>query len=176
MLALRWADLDLDTGTANVSEQLADAKTKTLERRKTKRPRSKSTVGLHPATVAALKRRRAVQAAHRLAMGSGWPKASDPVHGDLVFTDPAGRAIHQDLLTTIVTRLSQQAGLPRLTPHGLRHSFATAALKARQPVEVVAARLGNTARVVQGTYAHVIPADDAQLAQVVGDLFREARR
>lgn len=40
------------------------------------------------------------------------------------------------------------------------------------PVEVVAARLGNTPRVVQEVYAHVIPADDAAAAQTVGDLFR----
>jgi integrase len=63
--------------------------------------------------------------------------------------------------------------MPRVTPHGLRHSFATAALKARVPVEVVAARLGNTPRVVQEVYSHVIPADDEAAAQMVGDLFRQ---
>jgi integrase len=55
---------------------------------------------------------------------------------------------------------------------GLRHSFATAALRARVPVEVVAARLGNTPRVVQELYSHVIPADDQAAAQLVGDLCR----
>ena len=39
------------------------------------------------------------------------------------------------------------------------------------PVEVVAARLGNTPRVVQDVYAHVIPADDQSAAQLVGDLY-----
>jgi hypothetical protein len=42
------------------------------------------------------------------------------------------------------------------------------------PVEVVAARLGNTPRVVQEIYSHVIPADDAALAELVGDLYRSA--
>jgi integrase len=92
-----------------------------------------------------------------------------------VFTWPDGRAIHPDVLTRTVERLSIAAGLPRLTPHGLRHSFATAALKARVPVEVVAARLGNTARVVQEVYQHVIPADDQAAAQLVGDLYRAGR-
>ena len=68
--------------------------------------------------------------------------------------------------------LSVEAGLPRLTPHGLRHSFATTALRARVPVEVVAARLGNTPRVVQEVYSHVIPGDDQAAAQFVGDLYR----
>jgi hypothetical protein len=42
------------------------------------------------------------------------------------------------------------------------------------PVEVVAARLGNTPRVVQETYAHIIPADDQAAAQLVGDLYRRS--
>jgi len=65
-----------------------------------------------------------------------------------------------------------EAGLPRITPHGLRHSFATAALTAGVQIEVVAARLGNTARVVQEVYAHALPADDQSAAQLVGDLYR----
>jgi hypothetical protein len=33
-------------------------------------------------------------------------------------------------------------------------------------------RLGNTPRVVQEVYSHVIPADDQAAAQLVGDLYR----
>lgn len=175
MLGLRWADLDLDAGTARIARQLVrNPETKQLEYRPTKRPRSKATVGLHPGTVASLRRRKAQQAAERLTMGAGWP-GPDSVHTDLVFTWPDGRAIDPDTLTGMVARLSVLAGLPRLTPHGLRHSFASAALAARVPVEVVAARLGNTPRVVQEVYAHVIPADDQAAAQLVGDLYRRPR-
>jgi integrase len=176
VLGLRWADLDLEAGSATVVQQLvADPTTKLLALRPTKRPRSKSVVGLHPATVAALRRRKAEQAGERLQMGRGWPGAGTTDH-DLVFTWPDGRAVHPDVLTRTVERLSIAAELPRLTPHGLRHSFATAALKARVPVEVVAARLGNTARVVQEVYQHVIPADDAAAARLVGDLYRGSAR
>lgn len=175
VVGLRWADVDLEAGTAKVSEQIAtNSRTKELSRRRTKRPRSKSTIALHPETVVELARRRKQQAAERLLIGPGWPKTNDPINGDLVFTNAAGLAIHPDTVTKIVARLTVRCGLPRLTPHGLRHSFATAALTARIPVEVVAARLGNTPRVVQETYAHVIPADDAAAAQVVGDLYRSA--
>jgi len=175
VLALRWEDLDLDAGTATVTRQLvADSATKTLTYRRTKRPRSKATIGLHPDTVAVLRRRRVEQAEHRLKMGAGWPAAGSADDG-LVFTWPTGTAIHPDVLTRSIRRLSVAAGLPALTPHGLRHAFASAALAARVPVEVVAARLGNTARVVQEVYAHVIPADDAAAARLVGDLYRATR-
>jgi hypothetical protein len=45
---------------------------------------------------------------------------------------------------------------------------------ARVPIEVVAARLGNTPRMVQEVYQHVIPADDQAAAQLVGDLYRKS--
>jgi integrase len=172
VLALRWADIDLEAGTAQVTRQLvAHPKTKRLEVRPTKRPRSKSVIGLHPETEAALRQRRAQQSEARLKMGAGWPRPGS-LDADLVFTFNDGRAIHPDTLTNIIGRLSERSGLGRLTPHGLRHAFASAALAARVPVEVVAARLGNTPRVVQEVYSHVIPADDQAAAQLVGDLYR----
>jgi integrase len=172
VLGLRWADIDMHAGTATITRQLVEhPESRGLGYRPTKRPRSKATIGLHPSTVAALRRRRVEQSEHRLKMGAGWP-GSDTVYGDLVLTWPDGTAIRPATLTRIIARLSVEAGLPRLTPHGLRHSFATAALRARVPVEVVAARLGNTPRVVQEVYSHVIPADDQAAAQLVGDLYR----
>lgn len=172
-VAVRWTDLDLDAATYTVTRQLVVNKlTGEVEVQPTKRPRDKATISLHPETVAKLKLRRKEQAAHRLLLGPGWPGPDDLAH-NLVFTYADGRLIRPDVLTKVIARMSVKAGLPRLTPHGLRHSFATAALKARVPVEVVAHRLGNTVAVVQQVYAHVIPSDDAATAQLVGDLFRQ---
>jgi integrase len=83
---LRWANVDLEGGTLTITGQLASdpIDSKVLSDRPTKRPRSKSTLGLHPATVASLKRRRSEQAADRLVMGTGWPTTG--VAADLVFT------------------------------------------------------------------------------------------
>ena len=103
-------------------------------------------------------------------MGAGWPRGGVAV--DLVFTWPDGRAMDRKDVSKIIGRLSVAAGLPRLTAHGLRHSYATAALSARVPTELVAGRLGNSARVVQATYQHAIHADDAAAAHLVGDLYR----
>jgi integrase len=172
VLGLHWDDVDLDGGTATLWQQLStDPRSHKVSLRQVKRPRSKSVIGLHPDTVAALRRRQTAHKRDRLRVGAGWPKSGSLDH-DLLFTWPDGRAIHPDVLTRTVARLSVAAGLPRLTPHGLRRSFATAALKARVPIEVVAARLGNTPRVVQETYQRVIPADDQGAAQLVGDLYR----
>jgi integrase len=138
VLGLRWGDVDLDAGTATIRRQLTeDPATGTVTARPTKRPRAKARVALHPSTVAALRRRRAQQGADRLLMRAGWP-GPDSVYADLVFTWPHRRAIRPPTLTRMVARWSVEAGLPRLTPHGLRHSFAMAAISACVPVEVAA--------------------------------------
>ena len=48
--------------------------------------------------------------------------------GDLVFRRPNGEPIHPNRLRSALASACKSAGVPRLTPHGLRHSFATAAL------------------------------------------------
>jgi integrase len=68
-------------------------------------------------------------------------------------------------------RLASSAGLPALTLHGLRHSYATAGLAAGVPVKVMSERLGhaNTA-VTSDLYQHVLPAMDAAAAATVAGL------
>jgi integrase len=165
--------LELEEGTATITRQFViHPGTYEIEVRPTKRPRSKATISPHPETVAKLKRRKAEQAAHRLAMGEGWPGRRrhlpwPRLHVGRWAAHPA-RHPHRHHRPNV-----RGGGAAAAHPHGLRHSFATAALKARVPVEVVAARLGNTVRVVQETYAHVIPSDDEDAAQLVGDPYRQ---
>jgi integrase len=93
---------------------------------------------LDPATVAALRSHHTRQRDERKAWGPGW---SNP--GGLVFTREDGSMIDPRWLTKQFTRLAKAAGLPRLSLHGLRHSYASNALRAGVPVEVVAARIGH---------------------------------
>lgn len=63
-----------------------------------------------------------------------------------------------DSVTHVLPRILEAAGLPRLTPHGLRHGAATLMLSGGAPMRAIADQLGHrnpalTARV----YAHVIP-------------------
>jgi integrase len=70
-----------------------------------------------------------------------------------------------DSVTHALPRLLETRGLPRLTPHALRHGAATLMLADGTPMRVIAEQLGHrnpalTARV----YAHVVP--EAQRAAV----------
>jgi integrase len=67
------------------------------------------------------------------------------------------------------------AGVPSLTFHGLRHFYASALIRAGHSPTAVAARLGNTAAMVLGTYAHLWPDDDDRTRDAVDDLFGSLR-
>ena len=66
---------------------------------------------------------------------------------------------------------SKAAGLPRIRLHDVRHSYATAALKAGISAKVISERLGHASvAFTLQTYSHVIPGMDRDAAATVADL------
>jgi integrase len=89
----------------------------------------------------------------------------------LLFVWPDGRPLHPDTITTLFHRHCKAAGLPRIRLHDVRHSYATAALKAGIPPKVISERLGHaTAAFTLQTYTHVIPGMDESAAATVAAL------
>jgi len=63
-------------------------------------------------------------------------------------------------------RLCVDAGVKRITVHGLRHTCATLMLAGGEPPHVVQKRLGHKNIVITlGTYAHVLPTQPQDAAQ-----------
>jgi Phage integrase family len=72
---------------------------------------------------------------------------------------------------------ARAAGLPTIRLHDVRHSYATAALAAGMPAEVVSERLGHAnIAITMDTYSHVLPGLDAQAAGTVARLILGERR
>jgi integrase len=66
----------------------------------------------------------------------------------------AGRC-RPDAITKGTARIVKAAGLPKLTPHGLRHTFATTGLLAGVDAVFVAKLLGHSSPVITTTiYQH----------------------
>lgn len=89
----------------------------------------------------------------------------------LLFVWPNGNPLHPDTITALFHRLCVEASLPKIRLHDVRHSYATAALKAGIAPKVISERLGHaTAAFTLQTYTHVIPGMDQAAADLVAAL------
>ncbi|HZQ79892.1 MAG TPA: site-specific integrase [Acidimicrobiia bacterium] len=158
LLGLRWLDVDLDDGflavrqtRVSVDYEVAVGTPKT--------ERGNRTVALDPATVAVLREHRARQLEERLAWGPAWTDTG------LVFTREDGTEIHPQRLSQYFRRHTASSGLPPIRLHDVRHSYATALIKAGQPIKVVSQRIGHASpTITMAIYQHVLPSDDVEAA------------
>jgi integrase len=123
LIGIRWSDLDLAAARLQVARQRVKGGGKvTMGAPKTRKGRR--TIALDPATVAALRAHRLVQLGERLAAGPGY------LDDDLVFCHEDGRPFDPDGITQRFARHVREANLPRIRLHDVRHSYATASLRA----------------------------------------------
>jgi integrase len=102
--------------------------------------------------VNALREWKSVQSEQRLRAGDEW------AGGEYVFTTQEGRAYHPSSFDDRLSKLAEAAGLPRLTPHELRHTFASRCLEMGMSVKLVSAMLGHSkVETTQNLYQHIDP-------------------
>jgi integrase len=129
--ALPWEHLDLEAGTIAVwRSDRAGGDTKT--------PRSRRTLKLPEIALAALRERRAVQAADRLKAGELWQDTG------LVFTTTIGTMRDQHNVRREFRQITRAAGLGEdWVPRELRHTFVSIMSAGGVPVEEIARVAGH---------------------------------
>ena len=86
----------------------------------------------------------------------------------LVFHRPDGSALRPETVSASFLRRQKGLDLPRLTIKGLRHTWATLALKKGIHVKVVQERLGHsTVGITINTYSHTSPTLHAEAADLI---------
>lgn len=165
LLALQWADLDLDGGTLRVRRNITEAGGR-LHIGGPKTQAGERTVSLGAKLVAVLRAHRRAQSERRLAAGS-WAGL------DLVFCQDDGQPIAPHTLTIRFKTLARQVpGLPDAHLHTLRHTAATSMLLAGVPPKVVQDQLGHaTLAMTMDLYGHVIASQRDASADAVERLY-----
>jgi integrase len=168
LLALRWADVDLGEKPALTVKRSLVRIQNTLQFAEPKSARSRRRVVLPAAAVAALKRHRAQQLEARLKLGAAWTEA------DLVFPDELGRPMDATrLLRRYWLPFLEQAGLPRVRLHDLRHTAASLLLAEGIHPKVASETLGHSAiGITMDLYSHTLPTLQEQAAEAMDRLFR----
>ena len=157
---LKWSAVDLDNGEITVHDNRVVVNGHARDKEGGKTKNADQTISIDRATVSALRRWREIQNREREFFGSDYHP------GDYVFTREGGSPPHPDTIRQRFDRLAAAAGLTRITFHDLRHSYATAALRAGLNPKVISERIGHAdvAFFLQ-TYAHVLRNDDRDAAE-----------
>jgi integrase len=157
---LSWKDVDLDRGLVRIV-QFATALGYELAPSVGKSADAVRTIELDPHLVAVLQRQRAQQKAEA--------KANGYLISGYVFTKEGGGSFHPQYLSRQLGKLSVEAGLPRLTAHGLRHTSATLMLASGVPAKVAAERLGHSdPALFTNVYSHVTQTMQKDAATKIG--------
>lgn len=146
-LALKWGDVDGRRKVLVVARTVSeneDGAEVVIEGAKS--PSSNRTITLTPSCLDALDAHRMAQRAR----GMGWRD------GDYAFPKADGIVRRRRTMEERLDGLTAKANLPRLTPHGLRHTWATIALRAGVNPKIVAERLGHASvATTLDLYGHV---------------------
>ncbi|MBC9784100.1 site-specific integrase [Heliobacterium chlorum] len=156
LLALRWADIDLEKGTLKVNQSLsrvavqeADSKTQLIfQAPKTKK--SQRTIKIPPDALKELKIHKVKQAEERLAKGSGYSDQG------LVFCGSEGQPIDPRSFTRRYETLLEKAEVPKVSFHALRHTVAVLLIKAGEKVKNVQNLLVTKSSVQRWTFTPII--------------------
>jgi integrase len=169
LLGLRWSDVDFDAGHVTIrqavtvvnGEEIVDAP---------KSRRSRRVIDVDTGTTALL-------AAHRDRQASALARVDLEVpQGGRVFTNDIGEPIRPNSVGQAFRRLVEQAGLPLIRLHDLRHTHASHLLAAGINVKVVSERLGHASvSFTLDTYGHVMPGQQAEAAAAAAALLEAAR-
>jgi integrase len=151
LCGLRWPSVNLPDGYLDIDETRVVAGGKVIDSRaKTKAGRRRLPLDAH--LIGLLRTAKARQSAEKLAAGEAYQD-----HG-FVVCDELGRSYYPGWISVRFKKLAQQAGLPPLKLHGLRHTGATLMLADGVPLKVVQEMAGHSSPVITlASYAHVLP-------------------
>ena len=161
ILGLRWQDVDLEKGIIHIRQQLREERREArgggyvVELRtgppKTKKSRRDLTIDSRIAS--ALKRIHLQQAKWRLACGPDW------VDSGFVFTTKNGDPRYPSNVYAQYKKLLKQTGLPDITLHDLRRTWATLSVEAGVRIEQAQEALGHESiETTKNIYVTAVPA------------------
>lgn len=167
-LGLRWQDVDLEQGHLRVRQQLVYIPGREREFTAPKSVHGRRVVPLIPSAVSSLRAQHAQVLEWRQQSHGAWKEH------DLVFPDEIGRPLVGATVSYVLKRLLKDAGLPKFTPHALRHSTAIYLLATGVPDRVVMEILGYSSITMTTRYEHVMSTMLSDAAARLATIFPDA--
>lgn len=161
LAGLRWQDVDFDNQTITICQTSNYIPTKGVYVDTPKTATSNRPLRLSRSAFLLLLEYKAWQDAQREKLGDAW-KDED----GRVFTTDEGAPMFPDSISQWFTKFVKRTGLPKVTVHSLRHTYASIMIADGTPLVVVSHQLGHAqASTTANIYAHVIASAEARAAQ-----------
>ncbi|MBP2103163.1 integrase [Enterococcus alcedinis] len=151
VLALQWKDIDMFNKELHVNKTVAIDEHKNIIIQTPKTKASRRTISLDKGTLAILNDWKIQQRTEYLKLG--YNTSSEEQH---VFTTLKNTLYIPNTVNDWLRYILKKYNLPRITPHGFRHTHASLLLEAGESVKVVQQRLGHeNSKVILDIYAHI---------------------
>lgn len=161
-LGLRWCDVDLDNQLIFIRQTWNYVPTAGCYVDTPKTGSSERTLKISRTAVLLLLEYKNWQDKQRATLGDAWKNTDDRV-----FTSDEGAPLFPDSVTKWFTGFVRGSGLPKVTVHSLRHTYASLMIADGIPLVVVSSQLGHAqTSTTANIYAHVISAAEARAAAV----------
>jgi integrase len=184
ILALRWADLDLEKKTLRIERAVDQVHKQPLALKGPKTARGKRTIALDDDLIAMLRAERDKHLRIKAGVPDGVAVDLSLMRlpeGALMFPNPPApgedfsftKLRNPDNTTKEFVRRARKLGFSGLRFHDLRGTHETLLLDAGVPVHVVAARCGHDPAVLLRSYAKRTKKADSSAAKIISALSRE---
>lgn len=161
LLGLRWQDVDLDEHTVKIRQTSNYLPGKGIYVGTPKTASSARPLLLSTAAIMMLLEYKAWQDGQRERMGDIWEDQDGRV-----FTTDTGAPLFPDSVTQWFSTFIARSGMPKVTVHSLRHTYASLMIADGVPLVVVSRQLGHAqASTTANIYAHAIASAQAKAMQ-----------
>lgn len=168
LLALRWADIDLDQATVTIRRTARYFPGKGIQTSDTKTAKSRRTIELSRPAVQLLRRHRQAQRENRLRAGATWEES------ELVFPSARGTPWFAHNFYRDYKKAVRRADLTDdegVNFHTLRHTAATQWIRSGADIHIVSRRMGHaSASFTSNTYGHLLTGMQRTAAEALDHL------
>jgi len=168
LLALTWAHVDLEAASIKIERNLEDTRELGIRVKSTKTAAGRRTIGIPPQAVDALRLHRKEQQELWLRIRGGRLPDDALIFGKILDAQPRSPTS----VSREFSRQRKRIGLRYIKLHALRHTHASALIKAGVPITEIAKRLGHSSPVITlKVYGHLFgDQDSASVAAISATL------
>ena len=174
VLALKWSDYDKNEKTISITKALSRVRTYNKNGNKTmltvttpKTDTSIRTIPLIDKAVELLAEHKRKQERYMELVGDYY------TDNDLIFSSSRGDYLDPGNFNRKLNKTVKKIGIPRISPHVLRHSFATRGLEAEVSLKAMQELLGHSSITVTGDiYTHILKEQKRKEISKLNDVFK----